>query len=40
MAIDITLIIRTLAPVVETLDQLAVPYHIGGSVASDLDPNS
>lgn len=36
MAIDITLIIRTLAPVVETLDQLAVPYHIGGSVASSL----
>ena len=36
MAIDITFIIRTLAPVVETLDQLAVPYHIGGSVASSL----
>ena len=36
MAMDITLILRTLTPIVEALDQLAVPYHIGGSVASSL----
>ncbi len=36
MAMDITLILRTLTPIVEALDQLAIPYHIGGSVASSL----
>ncbi len=36
MAMDITLILRTLTPIFEALDQLAVPYHIGGSVASSL----
>src|SRR5438094_36300 len=34
MAMDITLIVRTLTPVVKALEQLAIPYHIGGSVAS------
>src|SRR6266700_1334566 len=34
MAMDITLILRTLSPVVEAMEQLAIPYHIGGSVAS------
>jgi|SRR5215469_1271652 len=36
MAMDITLIERTLTPVVEAMEQLAIPYHIGGSVASSL----
>lgn len=36
MAMDITLIVRTLTPVVEVLEQLAIPYHSGGSVASSL----
>ncbi|MEO8954024.1 MAG: hypothetical protein ABI396_11520 [Ktedonobacteraceae bacterium] len=27
---------QTLTPVVEVLEQLSVPYHIGGSVASSL----
>ncbi len=36
MAADITLILRTLTPIVEILEQLAIPYHIGGSVASSL----
>ena len=36
MAMDITLIVRTLTPVVEAMEQLAIPYHIGGSVASSL----
>ena len=36
MAMDITLILRTLTPIVEALEQLTVPYHIGGSVASSL----
>jgi len=36
MATDITLILRTLTPIVEVLEQLAIPYHIGGSVASLL----
>lgn len=36
MAMDITLIMRTLTPVVEAMEQLAIPYHIGGSVASSL----
>src|SRR5215472_11472998 len=36
MAMDITLIVRTLTPVVQALEQLAIPYHIGGSVASSL----
>jgi hypothetical protein len=29
-------VVRTLTPVVEVLEQLNVPYHIGGSVASSL----
>jgi len=33
---DTTLILRTLTPIVEVLEQLVVPYHIGGSVASSL----
>lgn len=36
MAMDITLIVRTLTQVVEAMEQLAIPYHIGGSVASSL----
>jgi hypothetical protein len=36
METDITLILRTLTPIVEVLDQLALPYHVGGSVASSL----
>lgn len=36
MAMDITLILRTLTQVVEAMEQLAIPYHIGGSVASSL----
>ncbi len=36
MAMDITLIVRTLTPVVEAMEQLAIAYHIGGSVASSL----
>src|SRR5260370_41125641 len=36
MAMDTTLILRTLTPIVETLEQLTIPYHIGGSVASSL----
>ena len=36
MAMDITLILRTLTPIVETLEQLSIPYHIGGSVASSI----
>lgn len=36
MAIDFTLIIRTLTPIVDVLEQLAIPYHIGGSVASSI----
>jgi hypothetical protein len=36
MAMDITLIVRTLTPVVEVLEQLGIAYHIGGSVASSL----
>lgn len=36
METDITLILRTLTPIVEVLDQLDLPYHIGGSVASSL----
>lgn len=36
MATDITLIVRTLTPVVEALEQLSISYHIGGSVASSL----
>ncbi len=30
MAMDITFILRTLIPIVETLEQLTVPYHIHG----------
>src|ERR1700680_284387 len=29
-------ILRTLTPIVEMLEQLNVPYHIGGSVASSI----
>ncbi len=29
-------ILRTLTPIVEILEQLNVPYHIGGSVASSI----
>ena len=36
MTMDITLILRTLTPIVDVLERLAVPYHIGGSVASSL----
>src|SRR5258708_32400803 len=36
MAMDIILILRTLTQVVEAMEQLAIPYHIGGSVASSL----
>jgi hypothetical protein len=36
MAMDMTLILRTLTQVVEAMEQLAIPYHIGGSVASSL----
>lgn len=36
MAIDFTLILRTLTPIVDALEQLSIPYHIGGSVASSI----
>src|SRR5258708_23019336 len=36
MAMDIILILRTLTEVVEAMEQLAIVYHIGGSVASSL----
>lgn len=36
MATNITAIVQTLTPIVEVLEQLAIPYHIGGSVASSL----
>jgi hypothetical protein len=36
MTMDITLILRTITPIVDVLERLAVPYHIGGSVASSL----
>lgn len=36
MTMNIPDISRTLTPVVEVLEQLEVPYHIGGSVASSL----
>jgi len=36
MEMDITLILRTLTPIVEVLDQLDLSYHVGGSVASSL----
>jgi hypothetical protein len=36
METDITLILRTLTPIVDILDQFALPYHVGGSVASSL----
>ncbi len=36
MPMNITEISHTLIPVVEVLEQMNVPYHIGGSVASSL----
>lgn len=36
MPINISDVVRTVTPVVEVLEQLNVPYHIGGSVASSL----
>jgi hypothetical protein len=30
------LLVQTLTPVVEVLERLNIPYHIGGSVASSL----
>ena len=36
MAMDTTLIVRTLTPIVEAMERLAIPYHIAGSVASSL----
>lgn len=36
MAMNVPDISRTLIPVVEVLEELGVPYHIGGSVASSL----
>lgn len=36
MATDFTLILQTLTPIVDVLEQLVIPYHIGGSVASSI----
>ena len=36
MSTNMSDILRTLNPIVEVLERLNVPYHIGGSVASSL----
>jgi hypothetical protein len=36
MSMNITDIVRTLTPIVDALERLNVPYHIGGSVASSV----
>lgn len=36
MAMNSNQIVQTLGPIVDALEQLSVPYHLGGSVASSL----
>jgi hypothetical protein len=37
MSMNVPDILAAMTPVVEALEQLEVPYHIGGSVASSLN---
>lgn len=36
MSMNITDIVRTLTPIIDALERLNIPYHIGGSVASSV----